>query len=76
DVFGLFVGAGLTARKNHLLQFSICKRIVCFIAYIRLRGIMGFRAVMPAPTIKLKVFPLSEMFAPFLSFLIKHLDKL
>ncbi len=34
----------MTARKNHPLQFSLCKRIMCFIAYIRLSGIMGFRA--------------------------------
>ena len=76
DVFGLFVGAGMTASKNHPLQFSLCKHIVCFIAYIRLSGIMGFRAVMPAPT----NIPNDSAFLirEFLSFFFyhKHLDKL
>ena len=66
----------MTARKNHMLRIAVCKRIRWFFAFIKCFGFMGLRAVMPAPTIKLKAFPLSEMFVFFCHSFIKHLAKL
>ena len=42
--YGFFVGAGMTARKNHMLRIAVCKRIRWFFAFIKCFGFMGLRA--------------------------------
>ena len=65
----MIVGAGMTARKPINPKHLINAKNHLIRLHTAILNIWFLRAVMPAPTIKLKVFPLSEMFASFLSFL-------